>query len=100
MLSIIENDKQILSSEKLIKTFDDQPLSSAKLFKFDTYAKALAATISENSEAPLVMGIFGEGGSGKTSLMRTVESRIKNLFFLEDIPDFLKKIMEIFHLCD
>jgi len=118
VLSIIENDKQMLSSEKSTKTFedqplssaklfktfvdqppsslekstktfDDQPLSSAKLFKFDTYAKALAATISENSDAPLVIGIFGEWGSGKTSLMRTVESRIKNLFFLEDIDQYL-----------
>ena len=118
MLSIIENDKQMLSSEKSTKTFEDQPLSSAKLFKtfvdqppsslekstktfddqplssaklfnFDTYAKALAATIRENSEAPLVIGIFGEWGSGKTTLMRTVESRIKNLFFLEDIDQYL-----------
>jgi hypothetical protein len=78
----------ILDDKLSIKVINDQPLPSAKLFNFDTYAKALAEIIRmDDTETPFVIGIFGDWGSGKTSLMKTIEGRIKKLFFLEYLKD-------------
>lgn len=65
-----ENDIQILN---------DQPIPNATLFNFDAYTEALGRIITrDKTETPLVIGIFGDWGSGKTSLMRTLEEKIKN----------------------
>ncbi|MCX9011594.1 MAG: pentapeptide repeat-containing protein [Candidatus Methanoperedens sp.] len=65
---MIENEIQIL---------DDQPIKDAKFFNFDAYAEALSRIIKrEETNTPLVVGIFGEWGSGKTSLMKTLEQNI------------------------
>lgn len=78
----------ILDDKLSRKVINDQPLPSAELFNFDTYAKALAEIISvDETETPFVIGIFGDWGSGKTSLMQTIEGRIKKLFFSEHLKD-------------
>jgi len=68
-----------------MKPLGDQPQPSAKLFNFDSYAQALSGIISGCTETNLVIGILGDWGSGKTSLMKTVENKIKNLFFEDDL---------------
>jgi len=59
------------------KIFDDYPVSETEFFNFDAYANAIAGIIqSKNTGTPLVIGIVGDWGSGKTSLMRTIEKKI------------------------
>ncbi len=62
--------------ENGIRILDDQPMPDATFFNFDFYSEALREIIT-GKETPLVIGIFGELGSGKTSLMRTLEQKIK-----------------------
>ena len=58
------------------KIQNDNAIDTAKLFNFDTYASALADIISsESTDTPLTIGIFGNWGSGKTSLMRTIKTK-------------------------
>jgi len=68
-----------------MKIISDQPLSTAELFNFDTYAETIARTIvRKDTETPLVIGIFGDWGSGKTSLMKTIENIAENKFIFRD----------------
>lgn len=63
-----------------IHVLDDKAVKSATFFNFDTYSKALTRIIcSKDTKTPLVIGIFGEWGSGKTSLMRTMEKNIQEI---------------------
>lgn len=65
-------------AEKGIQIQTDEPISSAKFFNFDVYAKALTRIIAGNeTKTPLVVGIFGQWGSGKTSLMSTVQTTLE-----------------------
>lgn len=46
---------------------------------FGPYAKTFADIIlNPNTETPLTIGIFGSWGSGKTSLMKMIEARLKS----------------------
>ena len=56
---------------------DDQAESSAKLFNFDAYSDAFAEII-KSARTPFVIGIFGDWGCGKTSLMKTVEKNMQS----------------------
>lgn len=59
--------------------YSDNPLrpEDADTLDRDRMAKALAAVLgAETTETPLVVGIFGGWGTGKTSLMRRVEDRL------------------------
>ena len=57
----------------------DLEKSSATFFNFDSYSEALVKIItSTETETPLSIGIFGDWGTGKSSLMRTVEKEIKD----------------------
>ena len=42
---------------------------------FETYAKVLARA-AIGTQGPFTIGVFGEWGSGKTSLMRLVEQQL------------------------
>jgi len=54
----------------------DEPAESDKLgANFDVYAAALADVIVE-SPAQFAVGIFGDWGSGKTTLMKAIEKRV------------------------
>lgn len=71
-----------------LRILDDMPESNATFFNFEAYSKVFTEAIQNDyTKTPLTMGIFGDWGSGKTSLMRTIESRIKGLFFAEDINE-------------
>lgn len=53
----------------------DQPISDAYMFNFSTYASLLASKIASKSvQTPLVIGVNGQWGSGKTSLLRTTKA--------------------------
>ncbi|HIH87392.1 MAG TPA: hypothetical protein HA304_05765 [Methanosarcinales archaeon] len=84
------------SSANDISIFNDHPESSAELFNFNAYSDAIAGIIqSKKTKTPLVIGIFGEWGSGKTSLMRTIEKKNNRLFFSKDLKEpgnFAEKI--------
>ncbi len=57
----------------------DSPAKKSVVFGFDAYAKTVADLIAnKNNKTPLVIGIYGPWGSGKTTLMETVKG------FLED----------------
>jgi len=59
---------------------DDRPLSEDKhaQFQFEAYANTLARIIlSRNNKTPLVIGVYGEWGSGKTSLMQIVKGKLE-----------------------
>ncbi len=52
-------------------------------FGYDTYANTIIKMITEEDfPSPFTFGVFGEWGSGKTSLMRMVENRLRS-----DHPD-------------
>jgi len=58
-----------------VKIIDDAPVEAADLFGFDAYSKTLAELIANpENHTPLVIGIYGSWGSGKTTLMRSVKS--------------------------
>lgn len=44
---------------------------------FDTYSRILAAAAS-NTRGPFTIGVFGEWGTGKTSLMRLIERQLSH----------------------
>ena len=50
------------------------------MFRFDTYARSIAALIAdENGETPMVVGIYGPWGSGKTTLMEQVADQLDKM---------------------
>lgn len=63
-----------------MKILSDNPITSTKadLFGYRSYADRLAKIIRDVKETPFTIGIFGEWGSGKTSVMRMIESKIRN----------------------
>ena len=44
---------------------------------FETYVESLASVCLAKDIAPLTLGVFGSWGSGKTSLMKMLEGRVK-----------------------
>ena len=68
--------KQTASTENWALLID-APAESPGL-KFDDYAKTLAEII-ERSEPRFAIGIFGDWGSGKTTLMDAIERQVDSL---------------------
>ncbi len=63
----------------------DSPEKESNLFGFDAYAKTIAELIAyKENKTPLVIGIYGQWGSGKTTLMETVSSRLEKIEKYED----------------
>ncbi len=61
-----------------VRIISDDPKKASDLFGFDAYAKTLAELIAnKENTTPLVIGIYGEWGSGKTTLMQTVISQLE-----------------------
>ncbi|HEY9247255.1 MAG TPA: pentapeptide repeat-containing protein [Candidatus Methanoperedens sp.] len=54
----------------------DRPIHDAIFFNFGFYTDVLKEIIT-GEETPPVIGIFGDQGSGKTCLMKTLEQKIK-----------------------
>ena len=61
-----------------LSTLSDAPAIEDAL-NFAPYAKTLADIVADPAtETPLTIGVFGDWGSGKTSLMRMVERRVRD----------------------
>ena len=62
---------------KPVYIISDEPEENSDLFGFDAYAKTIAGLIAnKENKTPLVIGIYGSWGSGKTTLMQTVRSHL------------------------
>ena len=62
-----------------VDIISDHPVKKDFAFGFDGYAQTLAGLIAnKKNETPLVIGIYGEWGTGKTTLMRAVQSALKS----------------------
>ena len=59
---------------ELTSVLNDEPASKDRLNR-DKYADAFAR-LAETCETPLVVGLYGTWGTGKTSLMRLIERKI------------------------
>lgn len=65
------------SESKLVRIYSDAPALQEVRFGFDSYADTLAGLIANRkNETPLVIGIYGHWGSGKTTLMRAMKDRL------------------------
>ncbi|MDM8543399.1 SUMF1/EgtB/PvdO family nonheme iron enzyme [Desulfococcaceae bacterium HSG9] len=67
-----------------VYVISDNPEKEKALFGFDAYAKTIGGLIAnKENKTPLVIGIFGKWGSGKTTLMETVRKLLKNGTFTD-----------------
>ncbi len=73
------------TENKPVNIISDEPEENSDLFGFDAYAKTIAELIAnKDNKTPLVIGIYGSWGSGKTTLMQTVISHIGKIEEYED----------------
>jgi len=61
--------------EGFIRILLDEPVPEEAKLGFDAYADVLTNIIL-SSESPFTIGIFGDWGTGKTTLMRMIEDRV------------------------
>jgi len=62
-----------LRLQEPIHFINDSPEKETPLFGFDAYAQTIAALIAnKENKTPMVIGVYGAWGSGKTTLMETV----------------------------
>ncbi|MBM4045619.1 MAG: hypothetical protein FJ279_10925 [Planctomycetes bacterium] len=72
----------MMAKEKKRETpliLNDEPVGAGETayFRFNAYADTLARLIAAKStRTPLTIGIFGDWGTGKTTLMKAVQSRL------------------------
>jgi hypothetical protein len=67
------------SNLKTMKIFSDSPIDNARYFNFDDYVDSLQNIILYSDvSTPLSIVINGKWGCGKTSLMKTLRSRLDN----------------------
>ncbi len=60
-----------------VRIIPDKPLNGETSFGFDAYIKTLLDLIANSdNETPFVIGIYGEWGSGKTTLMQSVQKEL------------------------
>jgi formylglycine-generating enzyme required for sulfatase activity len=67
--------------------FNDEPVRGGEkaYFQFEAYANTLARLIAAKStRTPLTVGIFGEWGTGKTTLMQAIQARLQETEKLGD----------------
>ena len=73
------------TENKPVYIISDEPEKDSDLFGFDAYAKTIAGLIAnKENKTPLVIGIYGSWGSGKTTLMQTVISHLGKIEEYED----------------
>ena len=69
-----------MAENKPVYIISDNPEKDSELFGFDGYAKTIAELIAyKDNKTPLVIGIYGPWGSGKTTLMQTVLSHLRKI---------------------
>lgn len=62
-----------------VDIISDSPEVEIVEFGFEAYARTIAGLIANrNNKTPLVIGIYGPWGSGKTTLMKTVKRFLEN----------------------
>ena len=60
-----------------IRIFGDSPKEDANFFNFDSYVEALSDIIKNpENKTPITIAINGKWGSGKTSLMKTLQKHL------------------------
>ena len=65
------------SGPNLVRIHSDAHAADKVRFGFKGYADTLAGLIANpKNETPLVIGIYGSWGSGKTTLMRAMQERL------------------------
>jgi len=68
-----------LTALKPVRIIHDHPVTETSVFGFDAYARTLAGLIADKDNAtPLVIGVYGPWGSGKTTLMQTIRSYLSD----------------------
>jgi Cdc6-related protein, AAA superfamily ATPase len=87
---------EIINEENIIETgareeigIVDEPLAmrGKDLLKIKRYSNALI-TFIKNSQTPITIGIQGEWGSGKTSLLNTIYTELESANEHQDSKDF------------
>ncbi len=67
-----------MTDHKPTHIISDIPVSETVEFNFDAYAKTIADLIAnKENETPLVVGIYGAWGTGKTTLMETTRHMLQ-----------------------
>jgi len=70
---------------KPVTIISDNPEKESIMFGFDAYAKTITGLIAnKENKTPLVIGIYGSWGSGKTTLMELVRKQLKDQDFSKD----------------
>ncbi len=65
-------------------------------FGFDNYAIAIAELIAtKNNKTPFTLGISGEWGAGKTTLMKAVEDKLKQEFDKENVNGKFRRVKTV-----
>ncbi|MCP4268386.1 MAG: SUMF1/EgtB/PvdO family nonheme iron enzyme [Candidatus Brocadiaceae bacterium] len=68
------------TENKPVHIISDEPEGNSDLFGFGAYASTIAGLIAnKENKTPLVIGIYGSWGSGKTTLMKTVISHLEEI---------------------
>jgi thymidylate kinase len=81
-LQIREKENRMSEEKKInlkyFRILGDSPIDNAKFFNFDAYIEAIYQIIVyPENKTPLSIVINGRWGSGKTSLMKTLQKKIK-----------------------
>ena len=66
-----------VTTEKKSKMYSDHPISDASRFNFEAYSDAISKIIlDKENKTPFAISINGEWGKGKTTLMKTIRSKL------------------------
>lgn len=88
------------SESKLVRIHSDAPAKKEVRFGFDSYANTLAGLMAnKKNETPLVIGIYGHWGSGKTTLMRAIQERLSGPKQLGELAKRLDTSPKEFRSC-
>jgi gamma-glutamyl hercynylcysteine S-oxide synthase len=75
---------QTLSEAQPVRIISDLPEKASVNFGFDAYARTLGELIaSKHNKTPLVVGVYGPWGSGKTTLMEAVKQQLDGKTFAD-----------------
>jgi Cdc6-like AAA superfamily ATPase len=63
---------------KPVRIISDAPVNEKAQFGFDAYIKTISDLIAyKENETPLVIGVYGKWGSGKTTLMESIREKLE-----------------------
>lgn len=64
---------------KPVRIISDVTGEGKTRFGFDAYINTISGLIAfKENETPLVIGVYGKWGSGKTTLMKSIQNKLKN----------------------